>query len=113
MSGFTVQIEALRGYGENLKDFQQQATTFSDLVERADVGDESWGVVGLATKGSYDQALEELTRLIERMKQGLEATADKIKQAADIYASNDLEGAFRLGGHRVEIDKVAEARPGS
>lgn len=109
--GFTVQINALRGYGDNLDDFKSQADTFTELVDKADVTDEAWGVVGLATKGSYTEALAELNDLLSRMKDGLSATADKIRKAADIYEGNDKEGALQLGKHEGEIDKVSEAGP--
>ncbi|EHR59408.1 type VII secretion target [Saccharomonospora cyanea] len=109
--GFRVQVEALRGYRDALDDFGSQAETFKDLVGRADVGDESWGLVGLATKSSYTEALGQLNDLLSRMQDGLTALGEKFKTAADLYASNDDHGAIRLGNYEVEIDKVDEARP--
>lgn len=109
--GFTVQIDALRGYGDNLDDFRSQADTFSELTGKADVSDEAWGVVGLATRGSYTEALAELKDLLSRMKDGLAVTAEKIRKVADLYEGNDKEGALHLGKHAGEIDKVAEAGP--
>ncbi|EHK87974.1 type VII secretion target [Saccharomonospora azurea] len=109
--GFNVQVEALRGYRDALDDFGDQANEFKDLVGRADVGNESWGLVGLATKGAYTEALGELNDLLDRMQQGLSTLGDKFKTAADLYAGNDDHGAIQLGGYEVEIDKVDEARP--
>ncbi|EID53872.1 type VII secretion target [Saccharomonospora xinjiangensis] len=109
--GFSVQVEALRGYRDALDDFGSQAETFESLVERADVGDESWGLVGLATKSSYTEALGQLNDLLARMRDGLTVLGEKFSTAAELYASNDDNGAIQLGGYEVEIDKVDEARP--
>ncbi|KMS91375.1 type VII secretion target [Prauserella rugosa] len=104
MTGFNVEIEALSGYGENLASFKEQAGTFGELTDTADVGDESWGVVGIMTKGKYDEALAELKNLIEAMKEGLDSTADKIGTAAAMYRGDDEAHAMNLGGFLVDID---------
>ncbi|ACU95463.1 type VII secretion target [Saccharomonospora viridis] len=109
--GFKVEVEALRRYRDTLEDFKSQADTFSDLVDRADVGDESWGLVGLATKSSYTEALGQLRDLLDRMKQGLTNTGEKFTKAAELYASNDDQGAIQLGNYEIEVDKVDEVRP--
>lgn len=109
--GFKVQVDALRNYRDALDDFSSQADTFAELVDRADVGDSSWGLVGLATKGSYTEALGQLRDLVSRMQDGLIATGDKFDRAASMYESNDDHGAFQLGSHEGEIDKVNEVRP--
>lgn len=109
--GFKVEVAALRDYRNALEDFKTQADTFTDLVDRADVGDESWGLVGLATKGSYTDALAELQGLLDQMKEGLSNTGDKFSSAADLYEGNDDQGSVQLGGYSVEIDKVNEVQP--
>lgn len=113
MTGFRVQTEALRGYQDNLAAFKEQAQKFDDLVGKADVGDEAWGLVGLATKSQYTTALNELLGLLGHMKEGLDRTAAKIGKAADIYESSDKEGSILLGRQRVEIDKVEESHAGN
>ncbi|EIE97402.1 RNA methyltransferase [Saccharomonospora glauca] len=109
--GFRVQVKALRNYRDALEDFKSQAEKFGALVDRADVGDESWGLVGLATKGAYTEALGELRDLLARMQEGLSVTGEKFNKAADLYASNEDHGVFLLGRYEGEIDKVDEARP--
>ncbi|WP_197320632.1 type VII secretion target [Saccharomonospora sp. NB11] len=111
MGGFKVEVEALRNYRNALDDFGDQANEFKDLVSRADVGDESWGLVGLATKSSYTEALGELNDLLSRMQEGLSALGDKFKTAADMYAGNDDQGAITIGRYQVEIDTVNDAGP--
>ncbi|KHF45095.1 hypothetical protein [Saccharomonospora viridis] len=109
--GFKVEVDALLRYRDALEDFKSQADTFSDLVDRADVGDESWGLVGLATKGSYTEALGALRDLLARMKEGLTNTSEKFTKAAELYASNDDRSALYLGNYEIEIGKVDEVRP--
>lgn len=111
--GFRVQIEALRGYQDNLAAFKEQSQKFDELVTKADVSDEAWGLVGLATKSQYTAALTELRGLLRKMQEGLDQTASKIGRAADIYASEDERGAILLGKQKVEIDKVEEVRAGN
>lgn len=110
-TGFSVRVPGLRGYGGNLDEFASQADTFAELVNKADVSDESWGLVGLATKGSYSDALAELNDLLSRMKDGLTTAADKIRKAAELYEANDRDSALLLGRCIEEIDTVAEAGP--
>lgn len=109
--GFKVEVDALLRYRDALEDFKSQADTFSDLVDRADVGDESWGLVGLATKGSHTEALGALRDLLARMKEGLTNTSEKFTKAAELYASNDDRSALYLGNYEIEIGKVDEVRP--
>ncbi|GAA1244049.1 hypothetical protein GCM10009676_32200 [Prauserella halophila] len=110
MTGFNVEIEALEGYGDNLKSFKEQATTFDELTGRADVGDESWGVVGIMTKGKYDEALAELKNLISSLKTGLDTTSDKISTAAKAYRGNDDQHVVTLGQYEGQIDTTDEPR---
>jgi hypothetical protein len=45
------------------------------------------------------------------MKQGLTNTGEKFTKAAELYASNDDQGAIQLGNYEIEVDKVDEVRP--
>ncbi|MBB3049167.1 hypothetical protein FHS23_000162 [Prauserella isguenensis] len=110
MTGFNVEIEALEGYGDNLKSFKEQASTFDELTGRADVGDESWGVVGIMTKGKYDEALAELKNLLDALKTGLDTTSEKISTAAKAYRANDDQHVVTLGKYQGSIDTTDEPR---
>lgn len=110
--GYNVQIEALRGYNQNLKSFKEQSEKFDELVQQADVSDEAWGVVGLFTKQQYSSSLEELLGLMKQLKEGLDSSAAKILKAAEIYESADKQGSVLLGGQLVDIDKVKERPQG-
>lgn len=110
MTGFNVEIEALEGYGDNLQSFKEQATTFDELTGRADVGDASWGVVGIMTKGKYDEALAELKGLIDALKTGLDTTSEKVSTAAQAYRDNDQQHVVTLGDYQGEIDTTDAPR---
>lgn len=103
MTGFNVEIEALEGYGDNLKSFKDQANTFEELTGRADVGDESWGVVGIMTKGKYDEALGELKSLLTELKTGLDTTSEKVSTAAKAYRANDDQHVVTLGDYEGQL----------
>ncbi|OLT42416.1 hypothetical protein BJF85_23060 [Saccharomonospora sp. CUA-673] len=107
---FQVEIEALENYGNNLQSFCEQATEFEDLTGRAAVPDDAWGLVGLMTKGKYDEALAELKNLLETMKEGLDTTSDKMELAARIYRGCEDDNLFTLGQHEVNVQTTTETR---
>jgi hypothetical protein len=80
-----VDVGALRAYSDSVGQYENQAETFGDMVGQADVGDESWGVVGILTKSQYTEALGELQELLRAMRDGLQASAAKVAATADQY----------------------------
>ncbi|OQO91054.1 hypothetical protein B1813_16305 [Saccharomonospora piscinae] len=89
MSGFNVNPDALEAYSEKLAGDKAAVTDVSGLVREADVGDESWGIVGLFVKQSYSEMLGDLTSLMSDMENGLQSASDKFRAAAGRYRSTD------------------------
>jgi hypothetical protein len=69
--GFGVDTGALREYGDSLSAKSDQAREILDLVGQADVGDKSWGIVGLFVKSHYSTMLTDLQDLLHGMQDGL------------------------------------------
>jgi hypothetical protein len=105
MSGFEVEPEELRQFASKLDGHHGRAGEIAGLVAKADVGDKSWGVVGLMTKGEYTQRLADLKDLFADMQAGLQSGAAKFRGTADGYA--DQEAALKkiFDGIQVEIDR--------
>lgn len=110
-TGFTVRVSALHEYRGNLEQFRSQAGTFADLVAKADVSDEAWGLVGLATKSSYTEALTQLNSLLNAVERGLYHTADRIRRAAELYEASDTDAARRLREFQPELNQINAAGP--
>lgn len=89
MTGFHVEVGELRKYSGDLAGDKNDVKRVSDLVGQADVGDESWGIVGLFVKQKYTDMLQDLQDLLTDMQNGLQAASDKISSAADIYAQTE------------------------
>ncbi|SEQ29579.1 hypothetical protein SAMN05216188_102681 [Lentzea xinjiangensis] len=53
MSGFSADPEELRKLAGKLDGHRSTASKITELVDRADVGDKSWGVVGIFVKDQY------------------------------------------------------------
>jgi hypothetical protein len=85
--GFGVEPEALHQYGDALAAKVDHAVEISDLVAKADVGDTSWGVVGLFVKADYTAMLNDLRDLLEAMRGGLQSGAIKAHASAAAYES--------------------------
>ncbi|MGI5503442.1 WXG100 family type VII secretion target [Lentzea sp. CA-135723] len=105
MSGFDVNPEELRQFAGKLEAHQSRAAQIAGLVDMADVGDKSWGVVGLITKDEYTQMLGDLKDLFTDMQEGLQSGAGKFRGTAQGYA--DQEEALKkiFNGIQVEIDR--------
>ncbi|WP_199434433.1 WXG100 family type VII secretion target [Qaidamihabitans albus] len=104
--GYRVDVEALRRYTDNLGSYQDQTAKFGDLVGKADVGDESWGVIGLFTKSQYTETLGQLTDHLRGMKDGLQSASDKVTKAAETYQGMDDEVARLM---RRILDEIGPA----
>lgn len=102
--GYQVYVDALRAYGKNVAEYQNQGDRFSDLISEANVGNQSWGVVGLFTKDEYDQARTELVSLVDNMKASMHTLSYKIKEAADVYDGIEEDRKTAFGGKVAELD---------
>ena len=102
--GYAVDTAALKTYGNNLSYYSSEADKFGNLVDQADVSNESWGVIGLFVKQTYTEKLTELRELLNEMKEGVEALTDKIGQAANIYDGMENDASIKFGQHEAEVD---------
>ncbi len=103
MSGFDVNPQELRAFAGKLDGHRATAAEIAGLVAKADVGDKSWGVVGLFVKGDYTRMLGDLDDLFQALQDGLRSGADKFNGAAQDY--DDQEEAVKqlLNGLQVEL----------
>lgn len=83
--GFTVDMAGIRDYSGKLSDDKKLVSEVSGLVDQSDVGDESWGVVGLFVKHEYTEMLGDLKDLLAEMDEGLQSGADKMTECAEVY----------------------------
>lgn len=97
MSGFTVDSDELRRYGDKLAGHKD--------IDQADVGDKSWGVVGLIVKEQYTELLSDLRETFTMLQEGLQSGSDKFKAAADGYQQNEEAMKQLLDGLKIEIDR--------
>ncbi|OLT42419.1 hypothetical protein BJF85_23075 [Saccharomonospora sp. CUA-673] len=95
-SGFGLDPEHLRGYTQNLGQYKGQTQELAQNVHQADVGDESWGIVGLFTKQGYTDLLNELNSHIKDMLDGLNSASEKINSSAEKYETEEREVARLL-----------------
>ncbi|QKV76507.1 hypothetical protein [Amycolatopsis sp. Hca4] len=84
-SGYRVRVDALHEYAGELDKYREQGAKITEKVTQADVGDKSWGVVGLFTKSGYDDTLRELHTLLASIADGLASAQAKLTDAADVY----------------------------
>ncbi|KMS91371.1 hypothetical protein [Prauserella rugosa] len=94
--GFALDPEHLRKYTQNLGQYKEQTQELAQNVHQADVGDKSWGIVGLFTKQEYTELLNELDSHIKSMLDGLHSAAEKINDSAEKYETNEREVARQL-----------------
>jgi hypothetical protein len=104
--GFNVNLEGIDAYSGKLTGDRDLVSEVTGLVGQSDVGDQSWGIVGLFVKSSYTTMLTDLNDLLGDMSDGLQAGAEKMaataadyraveKAIADIFNS----GTDSLGGN--------------
>lgn len=84
-TGYGVVIDELRNYANNLSGKKDTAQEIADLVSQSDVGDESWGAVGLFVKQRYSELLADLHGLLADVQNGLESASGKFSSAAGAY----------------------------
>jgi len=83
--GYRVRVDALHKYVADLDQYRDQGAKITEKVAQADVGDKSWGVVGLFTKSGYDDTLRELHSLLASIADGLASAQAKLTDAANVY----------------------------
>lgn len=105
MTGFVVDDEDLRRYADKLSNQRERATAIGGLVDTVDVGDQSWGVVGLFVKNEYSEMLADLKVLFGQLDQGLQSGAEKFKQAAEGYRRNEEGIRDLLNGIALQFDE--------
>ncbi|MFD9895717.1 ESX-1 secretion-associated protein [Amycolatopsis sp. NPDC059027] len=88
-TGYQVQVDALHKYVGSLGNYKDQTGKITDMVGNADVGDKSWGVVGLFTKHGYTETLHELRDLLRSMSEGLASAQAKFTDAANVYQGTE------------------------
>ena len=102
MSGFSVNPEELREFAGKLDGHRSTAGKIAELVGKADVGDKSWGVVGLFVKNQYTQMLGDFKDTLNAMQEGLQSGSDKFRDTADGYAQQEEALKQILDGIQVE-----------
>ncbi|SMD22899.1 WXG100 family type VII secretion target [Lentzea albidocapillata] len=102
MSGFSVDPEELREYAGKLQGHRGFAGQVAALVDKADVGDKSWGVVGIFVKQQYTQMLGDLKDTLTAMTEGLDSGAEKFRDTAQGYAEQEAALKALLDGIQVE-----------
>ncbi|WP_033291174.1 type VII secretion target [Amycolatopsis jejuensis] len=100
----TVVTTAITKYSTALDHYKGEAAKFGNLVGQADVGDKSWGVIGLAVKQTYTSKLDDLKQLLEEMKTGVEALQTKLNKAAEIYDGHEKDTVMTFGKFQAKID---------
>jgi hypothetical protein len=99
-----VDVPALVAYAKQLGYYESEADKFAGVVDRADVTDEAWGMVGHWAKQSYTDRLGELRSLLDDMKAGVESLSTKITQSAAVYQGKEHDTTIRFGRHEAELD---------
>jgi len=87
--GFHVDLKGIDGYSGKLSDDMALVSEVGGLVAQSDVGDQSWGIVGLFVKSKYTEMLGDLNDLLGDMNEGLQAGAEKMTASAQTY--RDIE----------------------
>jgi hypothetical protein len=87
--GFNVSVPGVRDYSGALAKDKDLVSEVDGLVSQADVGNESWGIVGLFVHGKYTEMLGDLKTLLQDMSDGLQSGSDKMTETADLYQSID------------------------
>ncbi|SFW46467.1 hypothetical protein [Amycolatopsis australiensis] len=102
--GYRVQVDALRAYVGDLAAYRDQGAKITRKVGQSDVGDKSWGVVGLFTKQGYDETLRELQDLLRSMADGLTSAQEKFTDAANVYQGTEDDHKTFFGQVEVLLD---------
>lgn len=104
--GYGVDISALTKYSGDLKSNKDSVSQVTGKVDEADVGDKSWGIVGLFVKHKYTDMLNDLKDLLKEMENGLETASAKIGTAAKAYQDADDQHKQALSEIVKQLDDV-------
>lgn len=85
--GFNVSVPGVRTYSGALAKDKDLVAEVKGLVSQSDVGNESWGIVGIFVHGKYTEMLGDLNSLLDDMSEGLQSGSDKMTETADMYQS--------------------------
>ncbi|MFD5831454.1 ESX-1 secretion-associated protein [Lentzea sp. NPDC060358] len=102
MSGFTVDPNELNEYADKLQGHRGFAGEVAGLVDRSDVGDKSWGVVGIFVKQQYTEMLGDLKETLTAMTEGLDSGVEKFRDTAKGYAEQEAALQKILDGLQVD-----------
>ncbi|UJW33589.1 ESX-1 secretion-associated protein [Saccharothrix sp. AJ9571] len=108
--GHTVIIDALTAYSRKCGDDVAVPNEIARLVQQADVGDESWGVIGLVVKDNYTSMLADLQECVIDIAAGLEAASEKFGKAAELYQRHEDDSAKLLGEFTTVLNTPADSR---
>ena len=89
MSQFSVNPAELNAYADKLYGHRAFAGQIAGLVNKSDVGDKSWGVVGIFVKQQYTQMLTDLEDTLTAMTEGLDSGVEKVRDTAKGYADQE------------------------
>jgi hypothetical protein len=105
MSGFDVNPDELTAFAGKLEGHHGTASGIAGLVGTADVGNKSWGIVGLFVKDEYTQMLGDLKELFTDLQDGLQSAGEKFRGTADGYREQEEALKKIFDGVQVEIDR--------
>ena len=105
MTGFDVNPEELRQFAGKLDAHRSTASQIAGLVDKADVTNKSWGLVGLFVKDNYTQLLNDLKDLFTDLQEGLQSGSDKFRGTAQGYEEQEEALKKLFDGVQIEIGK--------
>jgi hypothetical protein len=104
VTGFEVNSGELWQFAGKLDAQHSTAGQIAGLVDKADVTDRSWGVVGLFVKDNYTQLLADLKDLFIDLQESLQSGSDKFRSAAEGYQQQEDAVKKLLDGLKIEIE---------
>lgn len=103
--GYQVMTQHLDACAGTLQGKADQAKEIAGIVQGADVGNESWGVVGIFVKQEYTNMLHGLTELLGAMEQGCHSASGKLHDCAEIYRKLEQD-------HKQQFEQLMQALGG-
>ncbi|GAA1244028.1 hypothetical protein GCM10009676_32170 [Prauserella halophila] len=103
MSGFDVNSDELDTYAGKLGGQRSTANQIGGLVDKADVGDQSWGIVGIFVLDNYKEMLSDLKDLFTSLDDGFASGEDKFTNAAKGYREKEQAVKELLDTFNMEV----------
>ncbi|MFD2466853.1 hypothetical protein [Amycolatopsis silviterrae] len=110
MAGYQVQTAKLYDYSRQLAGNKTSVAGVKGKVSQADVGDESWGVVGIFVKSKYTSMVDDLKDLLTAMETGLQSASDKINRAGQFYDQTEEDHCRSWKDVMGKIDNLGGGR---